>query len=141
MTTKTYLGQARFLDMRIKSKIQQIDSLRELATSCTAVFSDMPRNPNHGSSKVERCVLKIIEVQEGLKDDINELVELKKEIMSTIKAVDDVELQTLLELRYLCFKDWPDIACEMHCSESNVYKVHSRALQAVRVPKLDSKLQ
>ena len=33
MTTKAYLGQARFLDMRIKSKIQQIDSLRELATS------------------------------------------------------------------------------------------------------------
>ena len=27
MTTKAYLGQARFLDMRIKSKIQQIDSL------------------------------------------------------------------------------------------------------------------
>ena len=84
MTTKTYLGQARFLDMRIKSKIQQIDSLRELATSCTAVFSDMPRNPNHGSSKVERCVLKIIEVQEGLKDDINELVELKKNYATTI---------------------------------------------------------
>ena len=55
MTTKTYLGQARFLDMRIKSKIQQIDSLRELATSCTAVLSDMPRNPNHGASKVERA--------------------------------------------------------------------------------------
>ena len=55
MTTKAYLGQARFLDMRIKSKIQQIDSLRELATSCTAVLSDMPRNPNHGASKVESC--------------------------------------------------------------------------------------
>ena len=60
---------------------------------------------------------------------------------TVVKAVDDPELQTLLELRYLCFKDWPDIACEMHCSESNVYKVHSRALQAVRLPKLDSKLQ
>ena len=118
MTTKTYLGQARFLDMRIKSKIQQIDSLRELATSCTAVFSDMPRNPNHGSSKVERCVLKIIEVQEGLKDDINELVELKKEIMSTIKAVDDVELQTLLEV-------------EMHYSIQHIYRMHDSALAAV----------
>lgn len=60
-------GKSTFLDMRIKSKIQQIDSLRELATSCTAVLSDMPRNPNHGASKVESCVLKIIEVQEGLK--------------------------------------------------------------------------
>ena len=128
---ETYLGQARFLDMRIKSKIQQIDSLRELATSCTAVFSDMPRNPNHGSSKVERCVLKIIEVQEGLKDDINELVELKKEIMSTIKAVDDVELQTLLEKRYLCFLSWEKIAVEMHYSIQHIYRMHDSALAAV----------
>ena len=57
--------------------------------------------------------------------------------MQAVKAVDNPELQTLLELRYLCFMDWPDIASEMHCSESNVYKVHSRALRAVRVPKPD----
>ena len=131
MTTKAYLGQARFLDMRIKSKIQQIDSLRELATSCTAVLSDMPRNPNHGTSKVETCVMKIIEVQEGLQDDINALVELKKEIMATIHAVEDVELQTLLEKRYLCFLSWERIAVEMHYSIQHIYRMHETALDAV----------
>ena len=103
MTAKEYLSQARTLDMRIKSKLQQIESLNELATSCTAVISDMPRNPNHGGSKVERAVLKIIEVQESLKKDVEDLVELKKQIMGTIHAVADAELQTLLEKRYLCF--------------------------------------
>ena len=134
MTTKAYLGQARFLDMRIKSKIQQIDSLKELATSCTAVLSDMPKSPNHGASKVESCVLKIIEVQEGLKDDINALVELKKEIMATIHAVEDVEdveLQTLLEKRYLCFLSWERIAVEMHYSIQHIYRMHDSALAAV----------
>lgn len=131
MTTKAYLGQARFLDMRIKSKIQQIDSLRELATSCTAVLSDMPRNPNHGASKVENCVMKIIEVQEGLQDDINALVELKKEIMAIIHAVEDVELQTLLEKRYLCFLSWERIAVEMHYSIQHIYRMHETALDVV----------
>ena len=131
MTTKAYLGQARFLDMRIQSKIQQIDSLRELATSCTAVLSDMPKSPNHGESKVERCVMKIIEVQEGLKDDIDSLVELKKEIMATIHAVEDVELQTLLEKRYLCFLSWEKIAVEMHYSIQHIYRMHDEALSAV----------
>ena len=37
MTAKEYLSQARTLDMRIKSKLQQIESLNELATSCTYV--------------------------------------------------------------------------------------------------------
>ena len=39
MTTKAYLGQARFLDMRIKSKIQQIDSLRELGEKLSPPLS------------------------------------------------------------------------------------------------------
>ena len=90
MTAKEYLSQARTLDMRIKSKLQQIESLNELATSCTVVYSDMPRNPNRGGSKVERAVLKIIEVEESLKHDVEDLVELKKEIMATIQAVSDV---------------------------------------------------
>ena len=59
MTAKEYLSQARTLDMRIKSKLQQIESLNELATSCTVVYSDMPRNPNRGGSKIEQAVLKL----------------------------------------------------------------------------------
>ena len=101
---------------RIKSKLQQIESLNELATSCTITYSDMPRNPNHGGSKVERAVLKIIELQESLKKDVEDLVELKEQIMATIQSVADVELQTLLEKRYLCFLSWEKIAVEMHYS-------------------------
>ena len=90
---------------------------------------------------MEDVIAKIVDMKAAVNAEIDRLVDLKRNIMEVVKAVDDPELQTLLELRYLCFKDWPDIACEMHCSESNVYKVHSRALQAVRLPKLDSKLQ
>ena len=131
MTAKEYLSQARTLDMRIKSKLQQIESLNELATSCTAVISDMPRNPNHGGSKVERAVLTIIEVQESLKKDVEDLVELKKEIMGTIHAVADAELQTLLEKRYLCFLSWEKIAVDMHYSIQHVYRMHDEALSCV----------
>ena len=131
MTAKEYLSQARTLDMRIKSKLQQIESLNELATSCTVVYSDMPRNPNHGGSKVERAVLKIIEVEESLKRDINELVDLKKQIMETVQAVSDVELQTLLEKRYLCFLSWENIAVEMHYSIQHIYRMHDKALSCV----------
>ena len=129
MTAKEYLSQARTLDMRIKSKLQQIESLNDLATSCTVVYSDMPRNPNRGGSKVERAVLKIIE--ESLKRDVENLVELKKEIMATIRAVSDVELQTLLEKRYLCFLSWEKIAVEMHYSIQHIYRMHETALSCV----------
>lgn len=131
MTAKEYLSQARFLDMRIKSKIQQIESLNDLATSCTAVISDMPRNPNHSGAKMADAVMKIIDLQEEIKKDMNELVELKREIMGIIKSVSNIEYQTLLEKRYLCFISWEKIAVELGYSIQHTYRMHDAALKEV----------
>ena len=79
MNAKEYLLQARYLDERITSKTQQIASLNDLATKCTSTISDMPRNPNHGGSRMEDAILKIVDLEDGLKKDIEKLVDLKKE--------------------------------------------------------------
>ena len=71
------------------------------------------------------------ELQESLQTDIDRLVELKKEIMGTVKAVEDVELQALLEKRYLCFLSWEKIAVDMHSSIQHIYRMHDTALAAV----------
>ena len=134
MTAKDYLLQARFLDDRINSKTQQIASLNELAAKCTTTFSDMPRNPNRGHSRVEDCVIKIIELEDSLKKDIERLVDLKKEIMGVIKAVPNVEYQTLLEKRYLCFITWEQIAVDMNYSMQHIHRMHSAALKEIVVP-------
>lgn len=134
MTAKDYLLQARFLDDRINSKTQQIASLNELATKCTTTFSDMPRNPNRGHSRVEDCVIKIIDLEDSLKKDIEKLVDLKKEIMGVIKAVPNVEYQTLLEKRYLCFITWEQIAVDMNYSMQHIHRMHSAALKEIVVP-------
>lgn len=131
MTAKEYLSQARFLDIRIKSKIQQIESLNNLATSCTAVINDMPRNPNRGSTKMADAVIKIIDLQEEIKKDMNELVELKREIMGVIKSVSNIEYQTLLEKRYLCFLSWEKIAVELGYSIQHTYRMHDAALKEI----------
>ena len=126
--------QARFLDDRINYKTQQIASLNELAAKCTTTFSDMPRNPNRGHSRVEDCVIKIIELEDSLKKDIERLVDLKKEIMGVIKAVPNVEYQTLLEKRYLCFITWEQIAVDMNYSMQHIHRMHSAALKEIVVP-------
>ena len=66
MTAKEYLQQARFLDARINSKVQQISSLNELATSCTAVITGMPRNPSGSTSRMADAICKIIDLQEEI---------------------------------------------------------------------------
>lgn len=131
MTAKEYLGQARFLDMRINSKIQQVASLNELATKCTTTLSDMPKNPNRGDSRMADSVIKIIDLQDEINSDINKLVELKREIMGVIKAVPNMEYQTLLEKRYLCFITWEQIAVDMNYSMQYTFRIHERALKEI----------
>ena len=137
MNAKDYLLQARYLDERITSKTQQIASLNDLATKCTSTFSDMPRNPNHGGSRLEDCIIKIIDLEDSLKKDIEKLVDLKREIMGVIKAVPNVEYQTLLEKRYLCFITWEQIAVDMNYSIQHIHRMHSSALKEIVVPKQD----
>lgn len=139
MNAKDYLLQARYLDERITSKTQQIASLNDLATRCTSTFSDMPRNPNHGGSKIEDCVIKIIELEKSIKTDIEKLVDLKSEIMAVIKAVPNVEYQTLLEKRYLCFITWEQIAVDMNYSMQHIHRMHSSALKEIVVPTKDER--
>ena len=137
MTSKEYLSQARFLDNRINSKIQQVSSLNELATKCTATISDMPHSPNSGGSTMADAVCKIIDLQEEINKDIDRLVDLKREIMGVIKAVPNVEYQTILEKRYLCFISWEQIAVDMNYSMQHIHRMHSSALKEIVVPKQD----
>ena len=137
MTAKEYLSQARFLDNRINSKIQQVSSLNELATKCTATISDMPHSPNSGGSTMADAVCKIIDLQEEINKDIDRLVDLKREIMGVIKAVPNVEYQTILEKRYLCFISWEQIAVDMNYSMQHIHRMHSSALKEIFVPKQD----
>ena len=134
MTAKEYLSQAHRLDQRIDAKIAQIASLNDLATKCTATLSGMPRNPNRGSSTMADAVCKIIDLQEEINRDIDSLVELKREIVSVIKAVENTEYQILLEKRYLCFHTWEQIGVDMGYNVRHLYRIHEEALEKVQLP-------
>ena len=134
MNTKTYLSQARYLDMRIKSKLQQVDSLNELATTCTSVLTGIPRTPNGSTSRMADAICKIVDLQNDINRDIDMLVDLKKEIMNVIKAVVNPEHQTLLEKRYLCFLSWEKIAVDMGYDLRYIHKLHIRALDDCSIP-------
>ena len=76
-------------------------------------------------------------MEDSLKKDIEKLVDLKREIMGVIKAVPNVEYQTLLEKRYLCFITWEQIAVDMNYSMQHIHRMHSSALKEIVVPKQD----
>ena len=132
MTAREFLNQAYKLDQRINSKLEQVSVLNDLALKATSTVTGMPHSPNHGGFRVSDAIVKIIDLQDEINRDVDALVDIKREIMHVIKAVDNIDCQLLLEMRYLCYRTWEQIAVDMDYSIDNVFKVHRRALQMVR---------
>ncbi len=101
---------------------------------CTSTLTGMPRKHDCSISKIE-VVSKIVDLQEEINRDVEKLVDLKREIVWRIKAVDEPEYQTLLELRYLCFKTWEQIAVDMGYNVRHVFRLHDEAVNSITVPK------
>ena len=131
MNAKEYLSQARYLDARINSKIKQVEQLNFLATSATSVLSGMPHNPNKATSKMADIVGKIVDLQAEINHDIDTLVDLKRDIGGLIKSLPNVEHQTLLEKRYLCFQSWEQIAVDLSFSMQHTFRMHDSALKEI----------
>lgn len=134
MTAKEYLGQAYRLDQRINSKLEQVLSLRDLTTKATATMSDMPGGGSRNVYKMQDIIAKIIDLENEINADIDQLVDLKREMVATIKSVTDPECQTLLELRFLCFKTWEQIAVDVGYSIQHIYRLRDKALTQIIPP-------
>ena len=129
MTVKEYLSQAYRIDQRINSKLEQVASLRALATKATSTLSDTPPSGSRNVQSMENVIVKIIDLENEINEDIDTLVDLKREIVGVIKRIDNPEYQTLLELRYLCFYSWEKVAVEMEYDLRYLHKLHRKALE------------
>ena len=135
MTAKEYLTQAYRIDRRINSKLEQIASLRGLATKATSTLSDMPHSPGRNARSMENIICKMVELENEINADIDYLLDLKSDIVTAIKRIEDPKSRMLLELRYLCFQSWEQIAVDMGYNTKYIFRLHDKALEKVLILK------
>ena len=131
MTAKEYLLQAYLLEERIDSKLMQVEALRSLATKSTAIIKSHPGGGSGNDSYMEDVIIKIVDLEREISEEIGRLVELKQEIAEVIRQVEDPDLQVMLEMRYLCYQDWPVIMSSMHRSSSTIFFMHKKAMEKI----------
>ena len=131
MTAKEYLKRAWNVDQRINSKLHQLDSLKDMATKATSTLGTEPVSGTRNVQRMADTIDNIVALENEINDDIDRLVDLKRDVIKTISKVQDTNCLTLLELRYLSFKSWDDIAAERNYTYRWVHIMHSKALAAV----------
>jgi len=133
MEAKEYLSQAYRIDQRINSKLEQVMSLRSLLGKATGTLTGAPKAATPNPYSMEDTIAKMVDLENEINSDIDTLVDLKAEIMRCIKRVENTEYQTLLEMRYLCFKRWEEIAFELNYSMQYAFRMHDRALAEAEI--------
>lgn len=137
MNAKEYLNQSYRATKRIQSMVDQLEELKTLVTKTSAVTNDLPGSPNRNIHKTENAVVKLLDLREGVLDEISTLLELKKETKKVIANVKNIKYKIVLEERYLCYKSWPEIAEHLDYSLRYVHMLHNKALMEVEpfIPK------
>lgn len=134
MNAKEYLSQAWYLDKRIRTKERQLDWLKSHAVYVSPKLTEVPKAPSIRRSPVEEAVVRITELENEINTSIAQLMRLKTEIADVIHRVNSMECETLLEMRYLIFLSWEQIASQLDYSQDYIYHLHRKALALVRVP-------
>ena len=129
---KAYLQQLKDLSDSIDDKQEEIDMLYARITKITPTLKLVAvSGGGSNNDSIGNGVVKLDSLRQEINSEIDKYVDLQREINAVIAAVKSEKYRTLLRKRYVLFKTWEQIACEMDCSYQWVCKLHGRALQVV----------
>lgn len=135
MTPKEYLRQAYRLDQKINSDLDEVNSLREMASSVSSPqLGERVQTSRNTDAPFVRCLEKIMDLEEKINKEVELLVELKKEIRSVITTVEDTDERLVLKYRYVHNYTWEQIGNELHADARTVRRWHGKALLHVIMP-------
>lgn len=124
-----FLSQARYIDVRINSKLEELSSLKALAEKVTITYQKDMVDGSRDVHKREEIICKLISIQNEINADIDQLVDLKISMRQIIENLPDVEGRTVLDLRYIRLLKWQEVADTMGYSLRRVHNFHDRAIQ------------
>lgn len=128
MTAKTYLNQIRNAEIKIEDSTEELERLKALATKVTSVIDGDVVSGSKNPDKMTDVVAKIIKLQEKINRDVDKYVDIKSEATELLSQVDNPTHYKILHSRYVLYKTWEQIACEIGFTYQWVCKLHGVAL-------------
>lgn len=128
---KKYLQQIRLYDSHINTKLEDLHQLKKMVTKITPTLKDDVVSGGGNQDKLGDAIAKIVDLEAEIDRDIDRYVAAKQEISATLDKLTDPDQLQVLHMRYVQYKTWEQIACDMHMTYRNVCYIHGKGLHAV----------
>lgn len=129
---KRWLQSYRLLEQETARLLEEMERWRSRAQKATQICTSMPGGGSRDT--LPECVTKIMELEQQLDAQIDKMVDQRREIEGAITSMEGGELGHLLRLRYIDGRTWETIAADMNYTYRWVLYLHSRALEALKLP-------
>lgn len=136
MDIKEYLSQSYRLNQRIESNLLEIERLKEMSLSISAICYDreVVQTSRNTEANFVKCLVKIDELRREIDEEVKNLVSLKKQIRNILMTVDNTDEQMVLMYRYLHNYTWEQIGQVLFADSRTVRRWHKLALENLKVP-------
>ena len=129
MTTKAYLQQIYWLQVKIKHKVEELNTLRAGASGFKGLDYSADKVQATPGDHMAESVGRFVDLEQEINAMIADYFRRKDTIINQIHTLSDVRYVEILYKRYVEFKTFGRIAKEMHYEYKYISKLQRRALQ------------
>lgn len=130
MTAKEYLSRAKDISDKIRAREAMIEAGYS-ASEYKGINYDAVGSHGGGGNSTENALVKAVDLDERISDEITQLRAQLDEIRSTILAVENGTQERILALKFIQGREFEDIALEMRYSTRQVIRIYNIALEKV----------
>lgn len=119
------------------NKIKALEAIRErnksIAERCTATYDSSGSSGTHENSQ-EAIIHAICDDNIKIQERLKELMSYRTEIKNAIERLDNDELETIMNMRYLAYMKPYQIADALHYDRKTIQRKHKAALDIIKCP-------
>lgn len=132
MTNKEFMNRAYEISKRLKARRQRLEYLNAQVGTANQSLSGMPKGSPSSTSQMEELTVRILDLELAIEQDEKALTSARAEISAAINSLNNENLSTILQMRYLDYMRWEDIMASLDYCRSYLYELHGRALRMIR---------
>lgn len=131
---KEWLNRAYRIDEEIEREKKEYIRLDDVKDSVGGSNLDKPNVQTSApkSANFEDRVIRLVEIQQSIKDRIVEKEEIKEEITKTVNMLEDHFQRKVIILRHFNYLDWYKIELEMNYSRKQCFRIYNQAIRNIK---------
>ena len=134
LEAKDYLKQVEKADLQIRNKLIEQQQWKDIALGITANMEVERVQSSGGSkSKMADAVERIVDMEAEIDRLVDNLINLKKEVIQVIERLDSPTEYNVLHMKYIQYMTLQEIADQYGYDYGWATTTHGRALKSVQV--------